>query len=94
MPYIPVHEGLPPELTTFGELPEHATFQIVWTVPGPAPDPPAATVFTKIAPLRLAAGTANAIYASDDPTMHNAVCVPNVAQVLRVRAPVLTIAEE
>ena len=81
-------------VTTFGELPVDATFQIVWTVPGPMPVPPATTVFTKIAPLTMPQGTANAIYASDDPTMHNATYVPDCCKVLRVVAPVLMIATD
>lgn len=82
------------ELTTFGELPIDVTFQIVWTVPGPAPEPPPQTVFTKIAPLTLPGGVANAIYASDSPDRHHAVAVPDDWRVLRVAAPILTVANE
>lgn len=81
-------------LTTFSELPIDATFQIVWTIPGPAPSLPPHTVFTKIPPLAMPLGMANALYASDDPTQHNVVCVPDDFSVLRVRAPILTIADD
>lgn len=73
-------------ITTFGELPDNAPFQIIWTVPGPMPELPPQTIFTKIAPMQLAFGVANAIYRSGDPTMHNGTEIPPDRKVLRVPA--------
>ena len=81
-------------ITTFGALPLDATFQLIWPVPGPIPNPPATTVFTKILPVMAPLGMANALYASDSPGYHNLTCILNNMPVRRVDAPALTMAVE
>jgi hypothetical protein len=60
----------------FGQLEVGRAFQVIWTVPGPVPDPPATTVFTKIPVMSSDRGQdCNAIYRSSDPQNHFATFV-------------------
>jgi hypothetical protein len=92
---IPIHDAAELPISTFNALPEGTAFQLIWTVPGPAPEPPAETIYTKIAPRQCRLGVANAVYPSGEPGFLHTIQVPSYWRVLRVdQRYAATIAEE